>query len=131
MRVLSETLAAELAPFAIRVLTLEPGAFRTERIFARPLFLPPRPIPDYAPARAAMAARYAAAAGRQPGDPAKAMRVLVDVVRGEGVARGRAWTGWLPLGAEAEESVRGKVEGVLGVLEEWGEVVRDVRLDEV
>ena len=64
------------------------------------------------------------------GDPSKAMELLVDVVRGEGKARGKAWPLYLPLGSTAEEAVRGKAETMLGVLEEWGEIIRDLDLDE-
>jgi NAD(P)-dependent dehydrogenase (short-subunit alcohol dehydrogenase family) len=126
--VLGETLAHELAPFSIRVLVVEPGAFRTARILARPMF-EENPIPDYDDMRATMAERYRRVAGHQPGDPVKGMQLVVDVVRGEGRARGRAWPVYLPLGEEAEKAIREKCAALTGVLDEWGEVIRDTRLD--
>ncbi|KAI0346602.1 hypothetical protein BDW22DRAFT_778809 [Trametopsis cervina] len=38
VRVFGETLAVEVAGFNIRVLIVEPGAFRTENIFAQPMY---------------------------------------------------------------------------------------------
>lgn len=128
VRVLGECLATELAPFGIRVLITEPGAFRTENILSRPMF-EERPIADYDAVRAAMKKRYAEVDGHQPGDPHKAMRVLADVVRGEGPARGRPWPLYLPLGLEAETAIRDKCAKMTGVLDAWGAVIRDTRLD--
>ena len=88
-----------------------------------------RQIADYDGVRGAMERKYEEVAGHQPGDPAKAMRVLADVVRGEGVAAGKEWPLYLPLGVEAEVAIRGKCKRVTGVLDVWGDVIRDTRLD--
>jgi hypothetical protein len=55
----------------------------------------------------------------------------VDVVRGEGVARGRRWPGPLVLGADAEGDVRGKCGQWAEGLDEWRDVVRGVSFEEL
>jgi len=65
-------------------------------------------------------------AGALNGDPDKAAEVIVDVVRGEGVAKGRPWPEYLLLGEGAEAAVRGKCSKVLKVLDEWLDVTRNV-----
>ncbi|EPQ51261.1 NAD P-binding protein [Gloeophyllum trabeum ATCC 11539] len=126
---IGETLSVELASFNIRVLIVEPGAFRTEGIFAQPFFLENQ-IPDYDELRASSQAFYNSINGTQKGDPTKAMRAVVDVVRGEGRATGKAWPLYLPLGIAAEKTIREKCERMTGVLEEWKDVIRDVNFDQ-
>ena len=67
--------------------------------------------------------------GTQSGDPAKAAAVIVDVVRGEGVAQGRAWTGTLFLGSDAVRDVRAKCEATLQILRDWGDVGTGIDVD--
>lgn len=128
VQVMGETLAFELAPFNIRVLIVEPGAFRTENIYSNKFDSWTNPIPDYDEARAGALARHEAIPGTQPGDPMKAMRFVVDVVRGEGVAAGREWPSYLVLGEDAERDVRKKCMMMLKHLDEWQDVIRDVNI---
>jgi NAD(P)-dependent dehydrogenase (short-subunit alcohol dehydrogenase family) len=125
---MGETLAVELAPFNIRVLIVEPGAFRTENIYSNKFDTWTNPIPDYDETRAETLAKYEAIPGNQPGDPMKAMKFVVDVVRGEGVAAGREWPLYLVLGEDAERDVRNKCMMMLKHLDEWQDVIRDVKL---
>ena len=53
----------------------------------------------------------------------------MDVVRGEGVAKGRPWPEYLFLGDGIEASVRGKSSKVLKVLDEWVDVTRNLNFD--
>jgi NAD(P)-dependent dehydrogenase (short-subunit alcohol dehydrogenase family) len=75
---LSESLAGEVKPFGIRVLIVEPGAFRTE-FFGRSMATPAGPIADYTEL-AAMRANLHQMDGAQPGDPVLAARAIVDTV---------------------------------------------------
>ena len=122
---LTETLSAELSSFNIRVVLVEPSAFRTEGILGQEFFTA-NPIPDYDELRAACIARYKSLPGTYNGDPDKAAEAIVDVVRGEGVAKGRLWPEYLFLGEGAEVAVRGKCSKNLKVLDEWLDVTRNV-----
>ncbi|KAG1758790.1 hypothetical protein EDD22DRAFT_956546 [Suillus occidentalis] len=128
VQVMGETLAVELAPFNIRVLIVEPGAFRTENIYSNKFDTWTNPIPDYDETRAETLAKYEAIPGKQPGDPMKAMKFVVDVVRGEGVAAGREWPLYLVLGEDAERDIRNKCMMMLKHLDEWKDVIRDVNI---
>ena len=75
---LSESLADELKPFGIGILIVEPGPFRTE-FFGGSLKVPAHPMADY-PHTAVMRAHGAKADGKQPGDPEKAAKAILDTV---------------------------------------------------
>ena len=86
-------------------------------------------IHDYDEMRAEAMKRIRWAREHMPGDPAKAMELLVDVVRGEGKAAGRAWPLYLPMGAVTDDAIRAKTKQMLDVLDEWKDVIRDLNLD--
>jgi len=125
IRALTETLTAEISSFNIRVVLVEPSSFRTEGIFDQEFFTA-NPIAEYDELRAACIARFKSLPGTVDGDPDKAAEVIVDVVRGEGVAKGRPWPEYLFLGEGAEDAVRGKCSKALKVLDEWVDVTRNV-----
>jgi NAD(P)-dependent dehydrogenase (short-subunit alcohol dehydrogenase family) len=105
----SEALSAEVAPFGVRVLIVEPGAFRTSLFGSAFRSLPELPAYD---ATVGNTRRYARdAAGKQPGDPSKAARAIV-----EAVAAG-APTLRLPLGADAVSALRAKLVQVTADLD--------------
>ncbi|WP_027998595.1 oxidoreductase [Sinorhizobium arboris] len=75
---LSESLAAEVAPFGIKVTIIEPGFFRTDFLHDSSLAISPASIPDYVGTPAGDMRDFAAAANRaQPGDPAKLARGIL------------------------------------------------------
>ncbi|MCA8315252.1 SDR family NAD(P)-dependent oxidoreductase [Burkholderia multivorans] len=78
----SEALHHEVAPLGIRVTLVEPGAFRTE--FAGDANMRPEQSLDaYRPIVAPMLDYFEREGGKQAGDPAKAARVMVDVVNSD------------------------------------------------
>ncbi len=75
----TEALHHEVAPFGIGVTLVEPGAFRTGFAGVAAMRAAGR-IADYAALDAGMDDYFADQDGRQMGDPAKGMRVVVDMV---------------------------------------------------
>jgi NAD(P)-dependent dehydrogenase (short-subunit alcohol dehydrogenase family) len=101
---LSECLAAEGAPFGLKVLIVEPGAFRTSLFGSAFRTMPPHEA--YAASVGPTRAYVAASAGTQAGDPAKAATAIADAV-----AAGCP-TLRLPLGADAVMLLRAKLANV-------------------
>ncbi|KAJ8473653.1 hypothetical protein ONZ51_g7728 [Trametes cubensis] len=121
VRVYAETLNAEISPFGIRSLIVEPGAFRTHSMDAQ--WSEGTRIAEYDEMRDAVKARLAAVEKAFRGDPAKAMELLTDVVRGEGKAAGRPWQLYLPIGGAAIDAISGKARKMIEVVDGWGDVV--------
>lgn len=128
-KAVAETLMAEVAQFDIKVLIVAPGSFRTEGIYGHSYFTE-NAIPAYDSLRTASKARFESVGGTEKGDPDKAVKAIVDVVNGEGVAEGRPWPGYLILGQDAEADVKAKCTKVLSVLDAWSDVARDVNFDD-
>ncbi|MEV0831022.1 oxidoreductase [Nonomuraea rubra] len=73
----SEVLAAEVAPFGVKVVIIEPGAFRTDWQGAS---MEIHPVgPDYEQTVGAIHRYRRETDGTQPGDPARAARIIIDV----------------------------------------------------
>ncbi|WP_086842812.1 oxidoreductase [Amycolatopsis kentuckyensis] len=119
---ISEALAAEVAPFGVRVLIVEPGAFRTE--FGGGRMHRSRTIDAYAVSTGGTRAAVENMDGTQPGDPAKAAAAIVRAV-GSADAPLR-----LALGADAVEAIRAHHEAVAADLAAWEEVSRATALDQ-
>jgi NAD(P)-dependent dehydrogenase (short-subunit alcohol dehydrogenase family) len=117
LEALSESLAAEVAPFGIRVLIVEPGAFRT-RLFG-PAFRSMPEMDVYAGTVGPTRAYAGNSGGNQPGDPTKAARAIVDAVNaGSPTLR-------LPLGADAVTSIRAKLGRVASDVDATEKVALD------
>ena len=82
---MSESLAREVSPFGIRVLIVEPGAFRTNFLAA---FVPNSKGlgPDYenGPVREVLQ-KFEVANGKQVGDPVKGAKAIVDVINSDSI----------------------------------------------
>ncbi len=76
---ISETLALEVEPLGIKVIMIEPGGLRTD-FATRSRHETARIIEDYAPTVGACRNILSEHAGHEPGDPAKAAKVIFDVV---------------------------------------------------
>jgi NAD(P)-dependent dehydrogenase (short-subunit alcohol dehydrogenase family) len=75
---LTESLAAEVAEFGIKVNLIEPGYMRTDFLTPHSLRLPATTVDAY-PAIREMAEMHKAMPGTQLGDPAKAAAAIIDV----------------------------------------------------
>lgn len=76
---ISESLSKEVKDFGIKVTAVAPGAFRTDWA-GRSMVRAQRSIPDYDAAFNHLRERRQANSGKQPGDPAKAARAILEIV---------------------------------------------------
>jgi NAD(P)-dependent dehydrogenase (short-subunit alcohol dehydrogenase family) len=111
LEAMSEALAAEGAPLGIRVVVVEPGAFRTGLMGGT--MVRSREIDAYTPTAGATRAAAAAMDGTQQGDPDKAAAVILRAVEAEQAPLR------LALGADAVDAIRAKHAQLAADLEAW------------
>jgi NAD(P)-dependent dehydrogenase (short-subunit alcohol dehydrogenase family) len=110
----SEALAAEVAPMGVKVLIVEPGAFRTG--FSGGGLVESRAFPEYQATVGPTREMIKGIDGTQPGDPTKAAEAILTALDAEDTPLR------LPLGADAVEGLRAKQETVLHEIDEWSGV---------
>ncbi|MFE3118139.1 oxidoreductase [Streptomyces niveus] len=117
---MSEALADEVGPLGIKVLVVEPGAFRTGLFGGKSLSAE---IEAYADTVGPTRRMAATVDGTQPGDPAKAAAAILTAL-----AAGRTPLR-LPLGADAVDAVTGHLDAVRAEIAAWEDVARDTDFD--
>ncbi len=121
---ISETLDKELTPLGLRSICMDFGTFKTGFIDSTHHVPYVARIDDYR----AQTESYEKLLNdlelnsKQPGDPKKAVEVIVDVVRGEGVAKGRDMPSFLLLGSDAFAMTQAELKRVMKMQEEWANV---------
>lgn len=120
---LSEALADEVAPFGIKVLIVEPGAFRTN-LFAKGAAYFSAEIPAYAETSGATRRLVESAGGTQPGDPAKAAAAIRTALDADDTPLR------LALGGDAVDAITGHLDAVRAELAAWEKVSRGTDFDE-
>lgn len=117
----AEALAQEMAPFGVKILVVEPGAFRTgfagEALRHMPVLEPYREI--LAPIRGFAQGMD----GTQAGDPARAAAAVDRALRADRTPLR------LQLGADAVDAVRAHAEGLLADLGVWDGIGRATGFD--
>jgi NAD(P)-dependent dehydrogenase (short-subunit alcohol dehydrogenase family) len=118
---LSEALGQEVARFGIKVLIVEPGAFRTNFAADALKYMPI--MEAYGDAVDATRGLMQAMHGTQVGDPYKAAQAIEQAIQAQTTPLR------LQLGADAVAAVRAHAEALLKDLTAWEEVAIDTRVD--
>ena len=113
---LSESLAAEVKPFGIKVTVVEPGYFRTDFLSGDSLNLPNDPLEVYTEVREGEALHTDQIRGNQPGDPVKAVAAVIDMVASENPPL------HLLLGTDAYAMTEQKIAALQQDMEAWKSV---------
>lgn len=117
---LSEALADELRPLGIKVLIVEPGAFRTG-LFGNASAS--GELEDYDATVGNTRRMVATGDGRQPGDPAKAARAVIAALEADHTPLR------LPLGDDAVDAVLAHLDGVRAEIAAWEKTARATMFD--
>lgn len=110
----TEALYFELKPFNVNVTLVEPGPFRTNWA-GNSSVRSAKIIDDYYEISGARIAQIMGYSGNQPGDPAKAAKVIIEVVNSETPPLR------LPLGPVAIDAIRAKLKWVEDDIKAWEE----------
>ena len=122
LEAVTEALAAEVAPFGIRVLAVEPGAFRTN-LFGPGAAVLSAENPAYAETAGATRRYVESGDGTQPGDPAKAAAAIRTALAAEQTPVR------LPLGGDAVDGVVAHLDAVRAEVAAWEKVSRGTDFD--
>ncbi len=117
LEAMSESLAAEVGPLGIRVLIVEPGAFRTE-FGAERMHRTSTIIDDYAPTSGVTRTAIDQMDGSQPGDPDKAAAAILEAIMAPRPPLR------LALGDDAVDAIRAKHEQLRADLANWEHLSR-------
>jgi NAD(P)-dependent dehydrogenase (short-subunit alcohol dehydrogenase family) len=109
---ISESLAREVADLGVNVTAVAPGGFRTDWA-GRSLVRGERSIADYDAVFDPVRARRQSMSGKQPGDPAKAARAILDVVASDNPPM------HLLLGTDAFARVNEKLDALRAEFNAW------------
>jgi NAD(P)-dependent dehydrogenase (short-subunit alcohol dehydrogenase family) len=118
---LTDALHDEVAPFGVRVLTVEPGAFRTE--FGGSRMHRSAVIDEYAVSTSGTRGAVEGMDQSQPGDPAKAAAAILTALDSDDPPRR------LALGNDAVDGIRAQHEALAAELAEWEKLSRSTDLD--
>ena len=116
-----ESLSNEVSAFGIKSVIFEPGLFRT-KAFDK-LDHQTSSIPEYHDFYRVSREYEQSIMDHDPGDPKDAVESMIDVVRGEGLAAGKALPLRIPIGKDAQKIVRDQCSKSLKVCEDWEDLI--------
>ncbi|KAJ7129821.1 NAD-P-binding protein [Mycena crocata] len=119
---ISETMDMELSPLGLRSINFEPGYFRSKFIDPGNRTMYENSIEDYKPMIMEKDELFKSLDGKQPGDTQKLVEIIVDVVKGEGVAEGKKVPCSLQIGPDCYAAVKADLEERLAILDAWKDV---------
>ena len=122
LEAVSETLAAEVAPFGVTVMAVEPGAFRTN-LFGPGAAVMSAENPAYADTVGATRRFVEGGDGSQPGDPAKLAAAIRTALSAERPPLR------LPMGGDAVDGILTHLDSVREEVTAWEKVSRGTDFD--
>ena len=125
-----ESLDREVKFLGIRSLLIEPGFFRTDLLSQGNFKTVQSSIAEYDESSKLFNKLLSEKNHAQSGDPKKGVSVIVDLVRLEGVAKGKTIPVRMPLGADAYDLIKYKCNDTLQILEDWKDVISSTDLEE-
>ena len=119
---LTQAFHDEVAPFGIRTLIVEPGAFRTG-LFRPEAAYQSQPMAEYAETVGPTRDYVGGGHGSQPGDPAKAAQAILQALDADEPPLR------LVLGGDAIDNIRARLDQLTDELGRWEEVGRRTAID--
>jgi len=121
----TESLAAEVKSMGIKATVVEPGYFRTEFLTTGSLAVPSSPIGAYKEVRDSQSAHQNDINNQQPGDPAKAVKLIIEAATSENPPL------HLFLGPDAYQLADAKIADVQRDMANWKYLATATNFDEV
>lgn len=115
LELMTDGLAKEVEPLGIKVMIVQPGAFRT-RFYDDSLQGTDKKIDDYAETAGKTRKENVVNLRKQPGDPDKGGKVIVETIEKD------VYPSVLSLGSDAVKAVTATFEARIKQMEEWKEV---------
>ncbi|KAG5663533.1 hypothetical protein KAF25_001469 [Fusarium avenaceum] len=129
---LAESLREEVEPFNIVATVVEPGYFRTGFLNTGSKVVSKNRMAVYddeSTPTGKTRRMLDVTDNNQPGDVKKGAKVIVEILTGTGVGKGRSVPVRIMLGSDADAFIRKKCEETLGLLDEWKEAVLSTDLE--
>jgi NAD(P)-dependent dehydrogenase (short-subunit alcohol dehydrogenase family) len=120
---LTQALHDEVAPFGIRTLIVEPGAFRTG-LFRPGAAYQSVAMPEYADTVGPTREYVSGGDGLQPGDPAKAAQAILAALDADDPPLR------LVLGGDAVDNIRARLDQLSGELRQWENLSRETAIED-
>jgi NAD(P)-dependent dehydrogenase (short-subunit alcohol dehydrogenase family) len=127
----ADALADEEAHMGIHVTCIEPGYFRTDLLAGGSKATAKKEIEDLKPVVGQMKLVLASVNGKQPGDPVKGGKLIVEALTQSGRCEGRKLPKRLPIGVDCVEQVQGMIHRYQKELDEWKDVAVTTNCDDV
>lgn len=121
---MSSALSLEVAPLGIKVTAVAPGAFRTDFLSSHSICKSGEADGAYAETIGRSDAAFDAAAGRQAGDPERAARAIITMVRAPNPPL------HLLLGSDALRRARTKLDQIVDEIDAWEATTRSTDYQE-
>ncbi|KAH6915606.1 short chain dehydrogenase [Coprinopsis sp. MPI-PUGE-AT-0042] len=130
LRGISYSLHAEIEPLGLRSIIFDFGFTRTSFLSDSQRAPAVSRISDYEAISKKAEDDLNAYNGKQPGDPEKGVRLMLDVIKGTGIAAGKAFPRAVAVGSDSYDAAKEEMAKEVVRLDEWKEASFAVGFDE-